>query len=277
MKKWTRRKKILSIFIFLILIGFIFSGQFTESQDHFYFKPLTKTQPPYFPGSYENYSIYGSSFPWQSNATGYINVSSNSNTTILKIHVMFSSPYSAGIFFVNRTVQIENIQGKFYYNGSRIFLPFFYTGGDVISGYSNNYNDADNNSYNNATPSEIGYNTLITPPGIYQYHNGIYITTDDDNYIFAESNKILFGLEGLDPVINNVVGVDIPGNHTTYPVPITMVLHSTNYIIFPVDWPFIIFVFIILVFLTGWFIFVPVIILLVIASYRNRKKKKERE
>ncbi len=181
---------------------------------------------------------------------------------------MFSTPYSAGIFFVNRTVQIENIQGKFYYNGSRIFLPFFYTGGDVISGYSN--------SYTNATPPDISQ-SMITPPGIYQYHPGIYVMTDSDDYIFAERNKILFGLEGLDPVINNVVGVEIHGNNTTYPVPITMVLHSTNYIIFPVDWPYVILVYSVVVFAIGWIIIVPVIILLVISSYRNRKKKKERK
>ncbi len=261
MKKWTHRKKIFfSIFIFLILISIVFSGQFTEYQDHFYFKPLTKTQPPYYPGSYENYSIYGSPFPWSTNATGYLNVSSYSNITILKIHVKFSVFDNPKVFYDNRTLQIENIQENYYYNGSPIILPFFYTGGNVTSGYGKNYANA------------TIYESMITPPGIYQYHPGIYAENQSDQYIFDAENKMLFGLEGLDPVINNVVGVEIPGNNTTYPVPITMVLHSTNYIIFPVNWLYVVLVYVVVGFAMGWFIIVPAIILLVIASYRKKRE-----
>jgi len=265
MIKWTPRKKIIfSIFIFLILISIAFSGQFTEYQGHFYFKPLTKPQPPYYPGSYENYSIYGSPFPWNSNATGYLNVSSYSNITLLKIHVKYSVYSYPKIFYDNRTLEIENIQGKFYYNGSPIILPFFYLGGNVISGYGKNYS--------NATISE----SMITPPGIYQYHIGIYADNQSDQYIFDAENKMLFGLEGLDPVINNVLGVEILDNNKTYPVPVTMILNSTNYMIFPVNWLYVVLVYVVVGFFMGWFIIVPVIILLVIASYRKKRENNGR-
>ncbi len=262
MKKWTPRKKFfISIFVFLILISIAFSGQFTEYQGHFYFKPLTKVQPPYFPGSYENYSIYGSQFPWQTNATGYLNVSSYSNTTFLKIHAKFSS--SGYPFYVNRTLQIEDIGGKFYYNGSPIFLPFFCTGGNMTSGYGKNYSNA-----------SLGTPRMITAPGIYQYHVGFYPLgggSFPNFYIFDARNKMLFAMEGLDPIINNVLGIEITGNNKTYPVPVILVLNSTNYMIFPVNWPYVALVYVV-GFALGWIIIVPAIIILVIASYRKKRK-----
>ncbi len=263
MKKMTRRKKIISIFLILILIGILTSGLFSESHGHLYFSPATK-QSPYYPGSYENYSISGSNLLLTNkNATGYLNVSSNSNITTLRIQVMFYD--SSKPVFVNRTAELTDNGGKFHYNGSRVYLPFFYTG-SVISSIGN--------IYENATQSNIS-RSMITQSGIYQFHPGIYINMKTEFDLFAAGNKLLVGMEGVDPVISNLLGVQIHYGNRSYPVGMILTLHSTSYVVFPVNWPYVVAVYVVVAFSVGFIIIVPAAIVLGVVAYRRKKREKK--
>ncbi|GEM_PF-2824118 len=263
MKKITRRRETVYILLFLTVISILTSGLFTVSHGHFYFEPTTK-QPPYYPGSYENYSISASNLILNShNVTGYLNVSSSSHITTLKIHAKFY--YLSKPFFINKTVELTENGGKFYYNGTQVHLPFFYSG-NVISSFRN--------IYINATQSDI-YHSMITQSSLYHFHPGIYVYTNPQGDIFAASNKLLVEMQaGMDPVINYLLGVQIYGGNRSYPVGMILTLHSTSYIVFPVNWPYVAATFVVVSFAIGFPIIVPVAIVLAIASYRRRKRRK---
>jgi len=266
MRKLTHRKKIISIFIILILISVMLSGLFTYDNGHFYFEPLTE-QAPYYSGSYENYtisSLYYESIYSKENATGYLNVSSSSNITTLNIHVVFYNPSKPlEPIYVNKTVNIQDNGGKFYYNGSEVHLPFFYTG-HVISSFKNHYV--------NASQYDIS-NSMITQTGLYHFHIGKYISTDSEGDIFASGSKQLVMMCGIDPVISYMLGVSIHSGNKSYPVGLIMNLHSTSYIIFPVNWMYVIAVYVVVALSVGFIFIVPAAILLGILAYRKKKRR----
>ncbi len=266
MGELTRRKKIISIFLVLIVIGVLSSGLFTERHGRFYFAPLMN-QPPYYPGSYENYSILGSNLLYfGKNATGYLNVSSISNITTLRIHVKFYD--SLEPVYVNRTVEVTHIGGKLYYNGSQIYLPFFYTG-RVISAF--------NGVYENATSIS---QSMITQQVLYKFHPGIYVSTSQKShlfgfYLFSAQNKMLIGMDGVNLIISHLLGVQVHDGSKSYPVALVLNLHSTNYIIFPVNWPYVILVYIVIVFSLGFIFIVPSAIILIVVAYRRKWRNRE--
>ncbi|MHB8360040.1 MAG: hypothetical protein ACYDCP_11185 [Thermoplasmataceae archaeon] len=245
------------------MLGTLSSGLFSESHGHFYFSPFTN-QSPYYPGSYENYSISGSNLLLTNrNATGYLNVSSTPTITTLKIQLSFYE--SSKPAYVNRTAEIQDNGGKFYYNGSRIMLPFFYAN-SVVSSIGD--------IYENATPSNIS-RSMITQSGIYEFHPGIYINMRTEFDVFAARNKMLVGMEGVDPVISNVLGVQTHYGNKSYPVGMILTLHSTSYVVFPVNWLYVVAVYVVVAFSIGFIIIVPAAIVFGVVAYRRKKSERK--
>ncbi|MGC8496390.1 MAG: hypothetical protein ACP5NL_00085 [Thermoplasmata archaeon] len=261
-------KNFLIIIIIFLVLGLFFSGMFAVHNGNICFY-YTTNQKPYLPGSYENYSLneFAVLGDMSYNFKGYINVSSGISSTTVDVNVWISVLAKPSYYFhdVKTLIFIEK-NGYFYYNGSRVILPFFYEGNTVISEFRGNYNNGSNDG-----------GSIITDPGIYQFHPGIFLSTSFEEYEYSADSKQLFIMSSFvdsDPLFMEVFGIAYKADNNTYPVPLHIILNKTNYIVFPPDWLYIITTFSVVFIIMGAPIIVPVLIILILIAYRKHKRRK---
>ena len=255
--------KIIAILIIVLIVGIPISGIFTVHNNHIYFILDNKVKP-YKAGTYENYTIRNSG-----NTSGYLNITSESKDILVNTHLNYldfnnscnSSEHMAEI----TTNRIINRTGNgFYYNNSRIILPFFYNpnsttliqDGKQIENYSN---------------KDIAH-SMITIGGIYMYHMGICLCPSNFTNVYdAHSHLLSFMGDCGDPIFANITGAFY--NNTSRPIGMNLFLDKTNIVVFPVDWLYVGLVYLVVGLFLGFFVIVPAVVILSISAYRKHRKK----
>ncbi len=280
MKKWV---KIVISFVLVFAILFAGTGTFET------FKPKPQNSGFYYNGLYLYYNLN-----WNTgtdngivNGSGFLILKVIGN--IININVTIPDFYpSHAILYrnVNLNVNGQNIS----YYGKAVILPFFYTGGKIVSYYNGDFINITGKSSTNL--ADISLNGIIqnqpdytldteqySHNSYYHYSNGSYYPA---GYVYGTNTNVLFVLSsilGYEPVINFLLNLTYPqmqnGSVFYDPVAFTIYLHKTNLNLGPVDYFAVIFTYIIYVI----FIAAPIIIfigipLIIIGIYRGIKKRK---
>ena len=123
----TQKKiKIIAILIIVLIVGIPISGIFTVHNNHIYFILDNKVKP-YKAGTYENYTIVNNGI-YNEDTFGYLNITSESKDILINMHLNYNNSCDSSKHMTEITTnRIINRTGNgFYYNNSRITLPFFY-------------------------------------------------------------------------------------------------------------------------------------------------------
>lgn len=262
----SRKFKIIYfILIPIIVISISFSGMFTIHDGHI-ISEFTYNVSPYSPKTYENYTISSSNHMlFNDNASGYLSVSSSNSTSTISINIWY---YNNTVKeHEERSIILEKEGNSYYYNNTIVVLPFFYHNNNVISRVGG--------TYQNATQEDVS-DSLITQPGILQFHPGEYIYLNMETLIYENPTNLLFISGGVNLAINNLFNLYLHNNNGTesFPVGTILTLHSTNVVVFPVNWFYVVAVYVVVAISVGFIVIVPAAILLGLIAYRRRKRRK---
>ncbi len=267
MKKF---KKILIIFIILVLIAVPLSSTFTF-HDGKIISVFDNKAIPYKSGTYENYSLCSS--PGYG-LSGSLNVSSEKSVILVTLDAtlhlnktIFSDTNDVQHIFTSMKIIKKN--GKCYYNNSRIFLPFFYTKSNVVSSFGH--------YYANYTKSDVQHESITFSSGIFQFRPAINIFLSRECLCYNNHDKLLFTMDGCTPLISHGLHLEVRcGNSKLYPVFFSyMVLKKTNVVIFPVDWLLVAASYTIVGFAMTFPVSPVIIIALGFLAYRRHRKRKK--
>lgn len=263
----SKRKKIFTIFIVILILGISFSGMFAWHNNSLAFKYNNKIIP-YQAGTFENYTIYGKS----EHTTGYLNVSSTGTYVKINMYLKYHNSSSYPHIVTNKI--LNKTKNGIYYKGKKVILPFFQSTGNTMLEYGNSMLN-----YSNKNISR----SMITCPGLYKYHIGVYIGASESDAagfgsiilaVYDLHSHLLNDMSDLgNPTFAAITGAYYD-NNTSYPIALGLFLHKTNTIVFPVNWIYVMLVYLIVAFALALFIIIPVAAILGITAYRRHRRKK---
>ncbi|WP_337860376.1 hypothetical protein [Ferroplasma sp.] len=261
------------IIVAIILLGF--SGSFTMHNGEVY-SIFTTKQKPYESGHYMNYSI--NKAPGWCHTSGYLNVSSIHNHVFMNTSLMYQDILINNTE-INKTivksVEFNESHGHFYYNNSIVYLPFFYTN-KIITHIDDSKNKYIGDAYVNETKGNFTLQLITNPQGIFKYHAGKLVCffgneTYPGIYEYEADTSMLYHFQGVNPLIDSILSLILYNG--TQPIHMSLTLHKTNYIIFPIDWDYVALTYIVVFVLTFIVFIAPVIAIFGIYSYAKRRRR----
>ena len=252
---------IITVLVVALIFGIIFGGEYIFVKS----LPPPKTSGFYEDGAYAEYGVKWDDYGIDRPGKLYFRVMGN--TLLVNLTLYYDPPVTV---LVNEV--IFNISGDdIYYHGEKVFLPFFYGGGKVISYY--------NGSYINVSRTDNYSMYPFNTHGLIQYRYQIevdtysHIKTPDGKITEGEYNSYHYGMvsrllffticPSFDPVINGLLAKN---KHFMF----LLGLHKTNIPLGPVDYFAIAQIYL---FMLGPILLVLVVPAFVIVLYRYLKER----
>ena len=274
------KRAIAAILSVVLFIGIIIGGMALFET----FRPSPKTSNFYTDGLYIKYKIHWGYPAGGDGGHGWVTLTVKNGLIHLNATIPSFYPGYPARKPLYRELILNHTGDRVYYKGEKVILPFFYTGGKIISQYKENYT--------RVTQRENGVSTI--QGGIIQFQRVYYLYTmdhitykngtlwnenDPGTYEYGYNTNLLFFMDCAvadDPIISMMMNITYPdttGGSVFYTtVPFGLSLHNTNIDLGPIDYFAVVLLFIV--------IGLPIIILVgiplaIILIYRWAKKRKE--
>ena len=273
------KKTITAILSVVLFFGVIIGGMALFET----YRPAPKTSNFYTDGLYLEYLIHWRSPTGGDGGHGWVTLTVKNGLIHLNASIPNYYPGYPARKPLYRELILNHTGDTVYYKGEKVILPFFYTGGKIISQYKDNYT--------RVTQIESTLNTIqggiIQFQRVYSlytmdhitYKNGtLWNENDSGTYEYGYNTNLLFFMNCIiadDPIISMMMNLTYPSNiggsifYTT--IQFGLSLHKTNMDLGPIDYFSIVLLFLVIGLPVIILVGIPVAIIWIYRWAKNRK------
>ncbi len=275
-----KRKTIAALLSVILFFGVLIGGMLLFEM----LRPTPKTSNFYTDGLYIKYKMHWGNPNGGDGGYGWITLRVKHNLIYLNATIPNFYPGHTEEKTLYRELVLNHTGDNVYYHGKKVILPFFYTGGKIVSQYKENYTKI--------TQKVVQLNSL--QGGIIEFQKVYFLYTMDhimfDNgtpwnendpgtYEYGYNTNLLFFMDCAladDPIISRMMNITYPvnfGGSVFYEtVPFGLSLHETNINLGPIDYFSLVLTFIVLGLPVLILVAIPAAIIMIYRWAKNRKE-----